>query len=596
MTTATRDTTREGIESSWYKLDVGPSGEAAEVLVAAMKLGGIDHLWFVSGSELTFFQEAIAKAGALGHPAPKIMTMLHEHAALCAAMGESMVSGKPSSVCAHVELGLMNMGGAIHNASRGGYPILIMTGAPATAYPDTVPGSRSHTVFWKQQIRDQGEIVRQYTKWDHSLAIYDNPGLTVTRALQLATSQPTGPVYLSVPREAGQAPISGVQRFPTLDYLTPAGPAAADPVMIREAAKILVKADSPIFVVERLGRNPRAVPFLVELAETLAARVHVAGYRYNFPQPHPLKEPVSRGFSADVSEADAVLVIDTPVPWLPGKAGPPAGTSIITIDVDPVQQSIPIWEFPADLRITADSSLAVPALLEEVNRILTPEDKRRIDQRRDLIYRASEAAAERELAATLEDGKQSKITPRWAGYQLAQLIDDDTAVIGEGGYVGALKRSKSGTIFSHGGASLGFSLAACMGGKIASPKQQFVAMAGDGAYTFGLPQQVYWAAHHYKAPFVALVFNNRGFGTGTRAVVEAYPDGYAVKNGDYEGGMFDPPPDYSAEARAAGCHGEKVTSPDEVGPAIKRALEISDREGVCAVVYLWLPKHITGEV
>lgn len=592
---AERDVFAGRIESTWAALDAGERGEAAEVMMAALKLNGVDRMWFVSGSELSFFQEAAAKAKALGRPAPQIVTMLHEHAALCAAMGDTMVSRKPSTAVAHVELGLLNMGGAIHNAYRGEYPVLIMTGVPAASYPGTYAGSRSHTVFWKQQVPDQGEIVRQYMKWDWKLSPYDNPGLTISRALQVATSPPTGPVYLGVPRESGQWPISGEQRFPTLDYLTPASRPAADHTLLRQAARLLIDAEEPVIVVDRAGRHPETPSHLVQLVELLGCPIHASNFRYNFPQPHPLRAPGAR-FSPSVSSADVVFVVDAPVAWIPGDDGPKAGAKVIWLDVDPIQQGIPIWEYPGDLRITADSSLAIPALVEEVRRLAKSEDLQRFERRRRRLEAAGIEAARRHVEEAEADGRLGHLTARWVGYQLAQAIDEDTALVTEGGYPAFVKRTKPGTIFSHGGASLGFGMAACLGGKLARPDQRFITTCGDGTYNFGLPSQVFWAAHHCRAPFVAVVHNNRGYSTGTLQVKETYPDGYAVRAGDYEGGFFDPPPDYAAEARAAGCHAERISRPADVLPALKRAIETTDREGVCSVLDMWLPKHITGEV
>ncbi len=83
-----------GSDASWAQY---PAEEWSDALLAAMKLGGVEHLYFVSGTEMSFFQEASAKAQALGRPAPKLMTMMHESVSLMAALGETMVSGRPAA-------------------------------------------------------------------------------------------------------------------------------------------------------------------------------------------------------------------------------------------------------------------------------------------------------------------------------------------------------------------------------------------------------------------------------------------------------------------------------------------------------------------
>ena len=84
------DAASKGFDNFWTEHD---ADEWSDALVAAMKLGGIDYLFFVSGSESAFLQEALAKAEALGTPAPKLVTMIHESVALNAALGASMVTG-----------------------------------------------------------------------------------------------------------------------------------------------------------------------------------------------------------------------------------------------------------------------------------------------------------------------------------------------------------------------------------------------------------------------------------------------------------------------------------------------------------------------
>jgi acetolactate synthase-1/2/3 large subunit len=122
-----------------------------------------------------------------------------------------------------------------------------------------------------------------------------------------------------------------------------------------------------------------------------------------------------------------------------------------------------------------------------------------------------------------------------------------------------------------------------------------IAAIGDGSWMFGNPQVCTWASAFHQAPVLFIVFNNRGYRTGTTDIESVYPEGYAARARDFTGGWFDPCPNYSGEAAASGCFGEKVTDPDEVGPAIQRGLEAT-RQGVPAVLDVWLPKLGTGEV
>jgi acetolactate synthase-1/2/3 large subunit len=120
-----------------------------------------------------------------------------------------------------------------------------------------------------------------------------------------------------------------------------------------------------------------------------------------------------------------------------------------------------------------------------------------------------------------------------------------------------------------------------------------VAVTGDGFYMFGTPIHSLWAARQYGAPYLSIVYQNRSYSTGTLRLSRVYPDGHAARSG-YHGGYFDPPIDFAKEAEAAGAHGENVTEPGEVAPALQRGLK-SVREGVSAVISVRLPRYLQAD-
>src|SRR5262249_8071404 len=146
-----------------------PGDEWSDAIVASMKLGGIDHLFFTSGTEIVYYQESIAKAQARGWPAPELVTVTHEGVALNAALGSAMVTGRPSAIAVHVDVGTLNAGAGIHSAWKGNYPVMITAGTAPRAYPGSMPGARDSSVQWVQEPREQAEILRQYTKMDHRM-------------------------------------------------------------------------------------------------------------------------------------------------------------------------------------------------------------------------------------------------------------------------------------------------------------------------------------------------------------------------------------------------------------------------------------------
>src|SRR6267142_1272073 len=153
-------TQERGTEAWWTETG---AEEWADAIVAAMKLGGVDNLFFVSGSELSFYQEAIAKAQTKGRPAPRLVTMTHEHVALNAALGNAMVRNQPAATAVHVDVGTLHYGAAIHTAWRGGYPVLMTAGTGPRAFPGSMRGAslREHSA------RDRHAVPARYSPVPH---------------------------------------------------------------------------------------------------------------------------------------------------------------------------------------------------------------------------------------------------------------------------------------------------------------------------------------------------------------------------------------------------------------------------------------------
>ena len=570
-----------------------PADEWADAVITSMKLGGVDHLFFVSGSELAFYQEAVARAKAKRWPTPRLYTMTHEGGALNAALGSSMVTGGPAAVAAHVDVGTFNYGAGIHTAWRGGYPVLMMAGAGPRAYPGSMAGGREGGVQWVQEPRDQGGIVRQYTKMDHRMEYQDNPGLMISRLLQVAMSEPKGPVYLVVPQEMAMLPIGGKSRFPTRDELGLANLAWPDPSDAKTAAEWLIKAENPVIVTGQSGRNPESVDELVRLAELLALPV-MDGARPNrlsFPTTHSLS-----GTGPQPRDADVIVVIEAIVPYQPGEGKPSPDAKIIWVDVDPVQSRYKTMEFHADMWLPVPASSFAAAVYGAATHLLTKADMGKIDDRRKRLEtrkRELEASAE---AAAVKVANRNPIHPRWVAHELGAVLEPDTILVDDSvsaaGFVRAYhRREQPGTYFKSGGSSGGFGIGASFGAKIAKPDRDVVFASGDGYLMFGSPLAPLWAASHYKAPFLSVIFVNRSYSTGTSSLRRQYPDGAVVQANDYEGGVFDPPPNFAKLAEAANGYGETVTESQQVGPALRRGLE-QVHAGTPALIAVQLPTPI----
>jgi acetolactate synthase I/II/III large subunit len=329
----------------------------------------------------------------------------------------------------------------------------------------------------------------------------------------------------------------------------------------------------------------------VRLAEMLGLPVAQSGLRAYlcFPLDHPLYMS-----EAHLKDADVVLCLDVDIPWLADSNPPPDTAWVAMTDVEPSKRRIPTMEFTADLRLTADALSVIDALTAEAARLITPEDKRRFAAR---AQRCAEASAKRRRDLA-EDAKsrsgKTPIDPKWLSHCIGQALDDNCIVfdetISQNQVHDYLRCSQPGSYFHNPASSGGWSPGACFGAKLAAPGRDVVGVSGDGFYMFGTPIHALWAAKHYNAPYMSIVYQNRSYSTGTLRINRVYgaDKSYAAK-ANYDGGYFDPPIDFAKEAEAAGCYGENVTDPAQVEPALRRGLG-QIRKGTPAVISVWLPR------
>jgi acetolactate synthase-1/2/3 large subunit len=176
-----------------------------------------------------------------------------------------------------------------------------------------------------------------------------------------------------------------------------------------------------------------------------------------------------------------------------------------------------------------------------------------------------------------------------------RAIGEDAVVLSEGvtnfpAIADHSGRRKPGTLFVSGGGSLGWNGGAAVGMKLAQPNSLITALTGDGSYMFSMPSTVHWMARRYATPFLQVIYNNGGWKAPRFSTLSVHPDGQASRAQDL-GISFDPPPDYSAIAAAAGgAHAEVIRRPHEVVPALERALRAVREEARCAVIDAWLPR------
>jgi acetolactate synthase I/II/III large subunit len=414
-------------------------------------------------------------------------------------------------------------------------------------------------------------MVREFTKWDYELRSGQPVAAIVDRALDIAMSEPRGPVYLTLPREVLAAPAVPPRR----DTRRPLGSAPAIPSQhaIEEAARLIAEAEFPLIVTSSSGRTAEAFHALSALAEEFALPVVQSEARdLNLPTNHPMH--LGFAFAEWLPRADVVLAVDAAVPWIPQVAGPKPDAKIIHIASDPLETRYPFREFEADLLIAGESRAAL-SLLQRSLASAMKDKKPAIERRRKEIakLRAEMEAKRRKQQNEARD--QTPVAGAWLAACLNELKSEDAIVINELGLpVGHLELNRPGTYMGGNLAGgLGFALGAALGAKLAAPDREVIAVVGDGSYMFGNPLPFHFVARAEKLPTLTIIANNQSWHAVRSATLDVYPDGSAARANSMALVDLKPSPAYEKVIESCGGVGEKVENPGGLLPALRRAFD-----------------------
>jgi acetolactate synthase-1/2/3 large subunit len=563
-------------ESADRKLVTIPVDDGAEAFVEMLNNTGVEYIFLNSGTDVFPILEAIKRMMEQERSVPKIILCIDEATAMFAAHGYFQNTGKPQAVLVHVDAGTINIGGAYHDAQRDHAGILVFAGRAPSTFGGVARGGKDMNIHWIQEQPDQNGIVRTFTKWDYELRNNESINWVMTKAHQVAESEPSGPVYMTLPRELLIEEMTDLKLPPPGRHGQPTAP-AADPASIEMLADWLASAERPLIIAGSSGRYKETVPVLTEIAEITGAPVQGAIVtRLNFPTQHPLNATTCGG--PTVNDADVVLVIDHDNPWIPDQETLEPSAKVAWIDMDPTKDTIPMWAYPADLMLHASSKIALPQLLAALKSRLTAADSARAAKRVEAYTAATAVERVRlhELAMSHKDDQP--IHPLWAAYCLEQVITEDAIVMNEGmsgghPWIVMSDRKIPGTVFAAGGSSLGWGLGAAIGAKLANPDKDVIALEGDGSFVFARPTSAFWAAEKYNTPFLTIIYNNSQHMATVNSWARTYPDGVGKTTNDFLGTAIDPSPDYAVLVQACRAYGETVEDPAEVEAAIRRGLD-----------------------
>ena len=548
-----------------------PVENTAQAYLELLRARGIEYFFGNAGTDFGPLVDAFARFQAEGKDRPRPITVPHEFVAVSMAHGFTMCTGRPQVVMAHTIVGTANCAGALINAARANIP-LFMTAGRTPLVESGLLGARDLYIHWAQEAFDQAGLIREFLKWDYELRNFVQLEAVVDRALAVATEEPQGIAYLTLPRE--------VLAESQTEFRLRGGPAGfrrerlhPDPALIEEAAALLAAAEWPLLITTRLGRDPEAVEALVRLSEALAIPVvEFNPTHLNFPTSHPHH----LGFDPApfLGRADAILVLESDVPWFPSRMRVNPHARVIHVGGDPIFARYPIRTFPLDLVIRGDAATALAALTAEAKRHGNGRAPK-VSARSAALRAEHDAQREAWRAGALATQGDSPIDFNWLSRCIGEVAGEDAMLINEYDLrLTQVSRDRPGFYFSHSPAGcLGWGVGAALGAKLAHPDRTVIATVGDGAYIFSVPTAAHMVSVTYDLPILVVIFNNQCWGAVRKTTEGLFPKGWAAKTGVFPLSDLKPSPAYEKIVEAHGGYGERVERPEQIRPALRRALK-----------------------
>jgi thiamine pyrophosphate-dependent acetolactate synthase large subunit-like protein len=280
-----------------------PARYGSDLVVDLLKVLGIEYVALNPGSSFRGIHDSLVNYESGRTPNPEMVLCCHEEIAVAVAHGYAKATGKIMPAIVHNVVGLQHASMAIYNAWCDHTPVMVMGGTgPMNS------SKRRPWIDWIHTAQVQGNLVRDFVKWDDQPVGVEAFPSSIMRGYRIAMSDPGGPVYLCFDVSDQEAAIEKEIPLPDPKRFRPAAPLQADYEAIKEAAQLLSSAQSPVILADYVGRNNEAVLSLVALADLLSIPVIDLGARLNFPNTHALNLTGSN--RELIANADVIMGLD----------------------------------------------------------------------------------------------------------------------------------------------------------------------------------------------------------------------------------------------------------------------------------------------
>jgi thiamine pyrophosphate-dependent acetolactate synthase large subunit-like protein len=559
----------------------------SDFMVDVIKSLGFEYVCANPGSSFRGIHESIINYG--GNKSPEFITCCHEESAVGMAHGYAKVEGKPLAVLAHGTVGVQHAAMAIYNAYCDRVPVYLILGNIIDA-TKRVPG-----VEWAHSVQDAAGMIRDFTKWDDLPISLTHFAESAVRAYKIAMTPPTLPVVLVADGELQENPISTDVKM-HIPKLAHAAPPQGDTGAVAEAAQMLVAAETPVILADRMARTPAGLAHLIALAEALQAPVVDLGGRMNFPSRHPLNQ--SDRNRALVADADVILGLEVADFYgalhtyrdqieRTSRSMTKPNAKLVSINSNDLYIKGNYQDFQrypeVDLAIAADAEATLPSLTEAVKRLITDDRKRAFQDRGSRLQAAHQQSLERARDAAAFAWDASPIsTARLCAEVWAQVKDQDWSLVSATTFVSRWPQrlwdfdKQYQYLGNAGGYGVGYGAPAAVGAALANRKygRLTVNIQNDGDLMYA--PGVLWTAAHHGIPMLNIMHNNRAYHQEVMQVqIMADRHSRGIANCGTGTTITGPNIDFAKLSQSMGMFGEgPISDPKELGPAIRRALDV----------------------
>ncbi len=572
----------------------------SDLIVYMLNGLGVDYVPLNPGATTRAIHESIVNYG--GNKAPELITCCHEEIAVAMAEGYYLATGKPQVALLHDIVGLQHGTKPIYEAFLRHIPTIVMGG--------TGPMNVAHRrpwIDWVHTAHVQGQVVRDYVKWDDQPEGPQSVVESILRAYQIAMTEPRGPVYLCFDVELQESRLPDGFKLPDLTrYRPPAAPSgnAAD---LAAAAKALLEADWPVLMVEDLGRSAGGAEAVKSLAELLGMPVITIGDSFSLPNRHPLN--VTGANAQILKNADLLLAVEVnQLEAALTRAARAEGTghgrtyeSLIPDGAKIIQAGLGTYStrawtsscgrlVPADISILGNGVQVLSELGRHCREGMEGRVQKKAAERSEKIaetHRSVRARFEEELREKRWEQRPTS-TGRLAA-ELWEAIKDEDWVLVHGSLSGWERRLwdvKDPARWIAGGGGTGSGMGVAMGAALAHKNSGKICVNFQKDGDFLYSSSSLWTAAHHNIPLLVVMFNNKAYyqdaGHQMAVAKERNRSLDTVKIGI---SLEEPETDFAMLARSFGLYGDgPIEDPNQVGAALRRGIRVVKEERRLALV------------